>query len=207
METVKKLLDKITDGTKREKDRWLVIVLAGVLLCVIAMPARRDDTKSDISNTIHDTVDTSGETEAAAYRDGADGDYAAYWENRLEEALRYVEGTGQVRVLITLRESERRIVEKDGPEEYSDTGERDAAGGSRTTGESRIEKSTVYTVDETGREVPYVTRTTAPVVEGVVVIAQGAGERAVRDNIIRAIQVLFDLDANKITIVKMKNNQ
>ncbi len=207
MEAAKKLSDKITDGMKKDKDRWLVVVLAGILLCVVAMPARRESTKSDISNTIHDTVETTGEAEAAAYLDGADNDYAVYWEKRLEEALRYVEGVGQVRVLITLRESEHRIVEKDGPEEYSDTGERDAAGGSRTAGESRIDKSTIYTVDENGREVPYVARTIAPAVEGVVVIAQGGGARVVQDNIIRAIQVLFDLDANKITIVKMKNNQ
>lgn len=49
--------------------------------------------------------------------------------------------------------------------------------------------------------------TIEPVVEGVVVIAQGADRGNVRENIIEAIQVLFDIDPNKIKIVKMKNNQ
>ncbi len=49
--------------------------------------------------------------------------------------------------------------------------------------------------------------TIAPDVEGVVVIAQGGGTLSVQENIIEAIQVLFDIDANKIKIVKMKNNQ
>lgn len=133
--------------------------------------------------------------------------YAGYWEEKLEEALRFVEGVGKVRVLITVRESEQKIVEKDGPETYSDTSEKDAAGGSRIAGESRIEKSTVYTTDESGRNVPYVTMTIPPAVEGVVVIAQGAQKQSVQENIIEAIQVLFDIDANKIKIVKMKNNQ
>ena len=118
-----------------------------------------------------------------------------------------MEGVGKVRVLITVRESEQKIVEKDGPETYSDTSEKDAAGGSRIAGESRIEKSTVYTTDESGRNVPYVTMTIPPAVEGVVVIAQGAQKQSVQENIIEAIQVLFDIDANKIKIVKMKNNQ
>lgn len=209
MGTGKRLLEKITGGKKLEKDQCLIIVLAGILLCVAALPVRQKDTKSDISNMMSDKVEEN-ETEktpaAASDRSDADG-YTAYWEERLEEALRYVEGAGDVRVLITLRESGRSIVEKDGPEEYSGTEEKDAAGGSRVTDTRRIEKSTVYTVDENGREIPCVVGTTAPVVRGVVVIAQGAQERKVRDNIIAAIQVLFDIDANKITIVKMKNNR
>ena len=73
-------------------------------------------------------------------------------------------------------------------------------------GESRIERTTIYTIDERGNSVPYVIKTIPPMVEGVVVIAQGADQIMVRQNIIEAIQVLFDIDMNKITVVKMKNN-
>ena len=99
------------------------------------------------------------------------------------------------------------IVEKDGPEQNTDTEETDSAGGRRTVRESSVEKSTIYTADGQGRDVPYVVMTIEPVVEGVVVIAQGADRGNVRENIIEAIQVLFDIDPNKIKIVKMKNNQ
>ncbi|MDE6845371.1 MAG: hypothetical protein K2J99_06345 [Lachnospiraceae bacterium] len=109
--------------------------------------------------------------------------------------------------MINLKESEQKIVEKDGPEEYSETAETDAAGGNRTIGETKVEKNTIYTADDRGQNVPYVVMTIAPTVEGVVVIAQGAGQQSVQENIIEAIQVLFDIDANKIKIVKMKNNQ
>ncbi len=210
MELGRRLHEKQKGKKKLEKDQCLIIVLAGILLCIIALPARQEDTESDLSNMISDKViEKETEEPAGAYdeQDASAGGYAAYWENRLEEALQYVDGAGMVKVLITLKESEQRIVEKDGPEEYSDTEEQDAAGGSRTVGESRIEKSTIYTEDENGRNVPYVAKTVAPAVEGVVVIAQGAQERKVQDDIIAAIQVLFDLDANKIKIVKMKNNQ
>ena len=210
MEGGKKLLDKLTGGKKPEKDQCLIIILAGVLLCLIALPVHKNYSKSDISYISSDTIDNnSNSAEDVIYQETSDTvtAYAGYWEEKLEDVLRYVDGVGQVRVLITLKESEHRIVEKDGFEEYSNTDEIDAAGGSRTIGESRIEKNTIYTVDENGQSVPYVVKTILPTVEGVVVIAQGAQEQRVQDNIIEAIQVLFDIDANNIKIVKMKNNQ
>lgn len=206
----KKLIEKLTGGRKIEKDQCLIMILAGVLLCIIAFPVRQNDSKSNISNIISDTVDNhtaAGGDNVLQDTPDTTEDYAEYWEERLEEAFRHVDGVGQVKVLITLKESEHKIVEKDGPEEYSNAEEKDAAGGSRTIGESKIEKSTIYTVDDRGQNVPYVIKTILPPVEGVVVIAQGAQEQKVQDYIIGAIQVLFDIDANKIKIVKMKNNQ
>lgn len=210
MEDGRKFLHKLADGRKLDKNRCLIVVLAGILLCIVAFPARQDRIKSNISNINSDTINvhTVEASDAALPASGFEADpYETYWEERLEDALRYVDGVGQVRVLITLSESEHKIVEKDGPEEYSDTEETDASGGSRVAGESRIEKSTVYTADGSGQSVPYVIKTVAPVVEGVVVIAQGAQRQGVQDDIIEAIQVLFDIEANNIKIVKMKNNQ
>lgn len=206
----KKLIEKLAGGKRLEKDQCLIIILAGILLCIIVLPGRQNDSKSNISNIVSDTIDNhsteNSDGSSSGVADVCD-DYAGYWEERLEDALQYVEGAGKVKVLITLKESEHKVVEKDGPEEYSNTEETDSAGGSRTIGESRIEKSTIYTVDNRGQNVPYVIKTIAPTVEGVVVIVQGAQTQKVQDNIIGAIQVLFDIDANKIKIVKMKNNQ
>lgn len=203
MDELRKTIKKITGGKKLQKDQCLIIILVGVLLCVIAIPVEKKDSESDLSNIIDDTIDNHTDQEIT----DDTSDYAGYWEQKLEEALRYVEGVGKVRVLITLQNSEHKIVEKDGPEEYTNTDEADAAGGTRILGESRLDKSTIYTSDGQGGNVPYVVMTIEPVVEGVVVIAQGADQMNVRENIIEAIQVLFDIDANKIKIVKMKNNQ
>ena len=140
------------------------------------------------------------------FTDSYNTDYAKVWEEKLEESLLYIEGAGEVKVLITLKESEQKVLAKDGMEDISEMTEADASGGSRKTTQSRVEKNTIYTVDERGQDVPYVVKTISPAVAGVVVIAQGADQPKVRQNIIEAIQVLFDVDMNKITIVKMKNN-
>lgn len=201
LEDGKRLLERLTGGRKLRKDQWLIVILMGVLLCVISLPVEKSEVKSDISDNtgakISELKQPSTDVQSA--------DYVREWEEKLEKSLLYIEGAGQVKVLITLQESEQRVLARDGTESISETTEEDAAGGNRRVTESRIEKKTIYTVDERGQDVPYVIKTITPSVKGVVVIAQGADQPEVRQNIIEAIQVLFDIDMNKITIVKMKN--
>lgn len=202
MGKVKKLFGQIGGGKKLEKDQWLIIILVGILFCVISLPVETKQSKSDLL----DIPDTTIEKEQTFDAEGGETDYAACWEEKLEENLRCVEGAGRVKVLINLRESEEQILARDGEEELSDTVEEDAAGGSRRVSENRTDKSVICTVDERGQSVPLVVKTVSPSVEGVVVIAQGADQARVRRDIIEAIQVLFDVDMNRISIIKMKTN-
>lgn len=215
MEQMKKLMDKIGKGKKLRKDQLLLMILSGILLCVIALPVKEDSSdlsgiKSNISNSNYGTVDnhkqkTSDVTEAetmSSYLEGTS--YTVYWEDKLTEALSKIEGAGEVEVLITLKESETKILEKDIPEVVSETLESDAEGGNRTITERKTEEVTIYTVNEEGQNVPYVSKIIQPVVEGVVVIAQGGDSVIVKQNIIETIQVLFGVDTNKIRVVKMK---
>ena len=210
MGTYKKKMEALLQKGKLRKDQCLILVLGGILLCVIALPVDTEKSsfgfsKSGLSNSTSATITENTDLEQASTypEDGAD-DYGTYWEEKLEQSLSNIEGAGKVQVLITLKESEGKVVEKDGKEQKTDTGEQDAAGGTRNVTDSTIEKSTVYTTDSRGENVPYVIKTTAPVVSGVVVITQGADNLIVRENIIDAIQVLFDIDTNNIRVVKMK---
>lgn len=202
MGEAKKLFGRIGGAKKLRKDQCLILILAGVLLCVISLPVEKEKSKSGLL----DTSGTTMESEHTFAEGEAGKDYVTYWEEKLEESLRCVEGAGQVRVLIYTGESEEMILARDGVEELSDTTETDAAGGSRHIAESRLDKTVVCTVDERGQNVPLVVKTKAPGVEGVVVIAQGADRAQVRRDIIEAIQVLFDVDMNRISIIKMKTN-
>ena len=206
----KEKIEALLHKGKLRKDQCLILVLGGILLCVIALPVDTKKSsfgfsKSDLSNGTSATITENTDLEQASTypEDGVDN-YGTYWEEKLEQSLSNIEGAGKVQVLITLKESEGKVVEKDGKEQNTDTGEQDAAGGTRNVTDSTIEKSTVYTTDSRGENVPYVIKTTAPVVSGVVVITQGADNLIVRENIIDAIQVLFDIDTNNIRVVKMK---
>lgn len=192
-------LEELLRHKKIRKDQCLILVLTGILLCVIALPVK-DDKKLPVTD---ETV-TAGLRKEEVRMDRGE-EYTDDWEKRLEETLSCIEGAGKVRVLITLRESESRVVEKDKVEESSDTVERDSTGGTRSVMEQKEDGKTVFAPDAAGQNVPYVVKTTAPVVEGVVVVAQGADNSLVKQEIIASVQVLFNLDVNKIRVVKMKN--
>lgn len=194
-----KCLEELLRHKKIRKDQCLILVLTGILLCVIALPVK-DDKKLPVTD---ETV-TAGLRKEEVRMDRGE-EYTDDWEKRLEETLSCIEGAGKVRVLITLRESESRVVEKDKVEESSDTVERDSTGGTRSVMEQKEDGKTVFAPDAAGQNVPYVVKTTAPVVEGVVVVAQGADNSLVKQEIIASVQVLFNLDVNKIRVVKMKN--
>lgn len=202
MGEAKKLFERINGKKRLRKDQWLIVVLAGVLLCVISLPVEKEKSKSNLLD-IPDTIIKDKQT--FEYKDES-MDYVSHWEEKLEESLRCVEGAGKVKVLINIKESEEQILARDGLEESSDTEESDAAGGSRHISENRTDKAVVHTVDERGQSVPLAVKTVFPSVEGVVVIAQGAEQARVRADIIEAIQVLFDVDMNRISIIKMKTN-
>ena len=216
MEQMKKLTDKITGVKKLRKDQLLIMILSGILLCVIALPGKEKDTassgdKSGISDrnfvTMEQGAQVQEESDSVLQTGAGDAlSYTLYWEEKLTKSLSRIEGAGEVEVLITLKESEERVLEKDIPEQVSETAETDAEGGSRTISERRQEEATVYTVNEAGQNVPYVSKVIQPVIEGVVVIAQGGDSEIVKQNIIETIQVLFGIEANKIRVVKMKTN-
>lgn len=216
MEQMKKLTDKITGVKKLRKDQLLIMILSGILLCVIAFPVKEKNTgssanKSDISDRYSVTMEKNTQVQAepdSGWQSEKVGEpsYTVYWEEKLTKSLSQIEGAGEVEVLITLKESEERILEKDIPEQVSETTETDAEGGSRVISERRQEETTVYTVNGDGQNVPYVSKVIQPVIEGVVVIAQGGDSEIVKQNIIETIQVLFGIEANKIRVVKMKTN-
>ncbi len=192
MEEAKKFFGRISGGKKLGKDQCLILILAGVLLCVISLPVEKEKSKSGLSDASGAIIENEH--------------MFAKEEEKLEESLRCVEGAGKVRVLLYTGESEEMMLARDGTEESSDTTETDAAGGSRHISENRLDKTVVCTVDERGQNVPLVVKTVSPDVEGVVVIAEGADRAQVRRDIIEVIQVLFDVDMNRIAIIKMKTN-
>ncbi|MCM1047972.1 MAG: stage III sporulation protein AG [Clostridiales bacterium] len=197
------------------KDQLLIMVLCGILLCIIAIPIGEKGSdsnfftkKSNKQDSDYDIVDNNQTVQGSAEVPSSDYDlsYISYWEEKLRASLSQIDGVGEVEVLITLKESEERVTEKDIPQETKETIETDSEGGSRRVTEKNLNESTIYTVNEEGQNVPYISKVIQPVVEGVVVIAQGGGSDTVKLNIIETIKVLFAIDANKIRVVKMKTN-
>ncbi len=183
-------------GTLMKKDRLVIALLVGVLLLVIALPV--SDRKEDA------LTDRRERTDAASIRDGGDSDaenYADYLEGKLAAVLSKVEGVGRTEVMVTLASGSERIIEKDTDSESESVQETDSQGGSRSTIHNVSSKQTVYSGGD-GNGEPYVTKEMTPVVEGVVVIAEGGDDAVTVQNITEAVQALFEIDTHKIKVMK-----
>ena len=182
----------------KKKDRLIILLLGGVLLLIIALPVSDGDNR----NTDRQTV-----ASAEAYANGMQvedtEDYAAYLENKLESTLSKVKGVGRVKVMVTLEASSERIIEKDVSSESESVQETDSQGGNRSTINSSSSQSTVYEGEGGGTSgTPYITKELTPVVEGVVIIAQGGDDAVAVQNITEAVQALFEIDTHKIKVMK-----
>ena len=186
------------------KDNLIVLILTGVLLVIIALPVgdgRKKESGAEEEREGSSAMDTDeSENREESYSDEM---YARRLEQRLKELLSGMEGVGQVKVMITLESSPEVVVEKDRSIVRSSTEENDAQGGSRAVSQTQTQETTVFDTDD-GVDKPYVVKTLPPKVEGVVVVAQGAGSGTVDRTIVEMVQALFGLEAHKVKVVKME---
>lgn len=176
---------------------WGMVLVAGLCCLIIVFPMGNEEPE-DKNNTGGSTNYGIQEQETEKEQD-----YVGQLEERLSELLSSVENVGKVRVMITVAGTTEKQVLQDGSQEKEQITEMDSAGGSRNSVSERSEGTAVF-YDTAGESVPYVVRETYPDITGVVVIAEGSGTGTVDLEILNAVQVLFDVPAHKIKIMKMK---
>lgn len=185
-------------GRVFRKDQLLILLLLGVLLLVIAVPTEE---KAD-----RKAQEDGEEVSLPSVREQAEKPmaYEEVLSDRLERFLSQVEGVGEVRVLIKVKGSGERVVEKDIPSRQSTLSGTDETGSTESSRESEEKEATVYEETEDGRQIPYVRKEYAPEIDGVVVAAQGADQSVVVQNILEAVQALLQIEVHKIKVLKLK---
>jgi len=222
------LTDKAVEKWKQKirhmkKEDYIVLLLIGVLLVIISLPTEKEKGKLSSEPVLGEDGGAEGGTPAGMTKKAEEGaqdqaaecfnnnssyDIDAYVENlekRVEEMLSGMEGAGKVRVMITVSDTGTEILEKDTEISASDLEETDDAGGRRKNMENGQREEVVYLRDAEGNELPYVVQRKLPEVAGVLVLAEGAGNAAVKENIIGAVGVLFNLNEHRIRVIRMKS--
>lgn len=187
------MIEKLTLFFKN-KNNLAVVILMGILFMVIAMPVKKKE-----SGRSAEEVMGQKETQEASPGE----DYVREMESRLEETLSGLEGAGEVKVMITLSALGEEIPDKDVSCSLSETGEEDGQGGIRNVKTEERETATVF-LSENGSSTPYVVKTLTPEVQGVIVLAQGAGEGNVSMEIMEAVKVIFGIEANRVKVLKLR---
>ena len=186
-----RIFEKIQN--KSGKEKITIVVLTGILLLVISLPT---GSKSGQTETNENTqTRQTGLSESAK-------SYETVLEEKLEKALKKVEGVGEVSVVITLKNTSEKIIAADSDYSESVIQESDSAGGVRSTTQQSGSTSNIYYDTQEGSE-PYVTKENMPEVEGIVIVAKGGGDGNVCADITAAEEALLGVPAHKIKVLKM----
>lgn len=202
-EGLQALISSSKGGRKRPtKETMLILFLSGILIYVILLPTGNNNTSSSSSSPSNKKQRAENTDTAATEYTTANGEnmggmdtYRKELEKELEDFLSSVAGVGEVKVLIYMKNSQEYIVEKDVPVTNATNGE---------NSEMRKEESTVYTVNESGSEVPFIAQTVRPSIDGVVISAKGAADENIRLQIVRLVMALYGVEANKIEVLLME---
>lgn len=123
---------------------------------------------------------------------------------KLREMLSQVEGAGRVEVSVRLSGSTMSEYAVNNTTAKKTTQEKDQSGGTRTTTEDTGSSQMVMNRSGTGGEQPVVERQTAPQIAGVLVVADGAGDAAVKAKLYEATRVAVGVEPHKILVLPME---
>jgi len=181
--------------------KLIFMFAAGVLLILLSFPGLIGGDKESKDKEINtESSDYKNDMNTTSYDLNT---YISELESKLKNILRKVQGIGDVEVMITLKTTGEKVPLKDVPYIQEELDEADGEGGSRTSNRIQKEESTVMIIDEEGNTEPYILQERIPEIEGVVVIAEGGDNVFVIKDVIEACEVLFNIPAHKVKVMKM----
>lgn len=183
-------MQKIKEKKLKRSD-WMILVLAGILILIIALPTDTKEKKQ--AEEAKENISKENNTMEASKDE---------IERKLEDILEKIDGAGDVKVMITYQDSGTQVVEKDKNTSENSLEESDSTGGVRSTKEQQLQESTVYEEADAGNT-PFVSKKLLPKVEGILIVASGGDNQKVKQNISEAVLALFQVEAHRIKIVKM----
>lgn len=122
-------------------------------------------------------------------------EYIAQMEERLSAALSQVKGAGKVTVIVSTDDDGEKILATDNKSKSEHRTEENSADMS-----TEQEENTVMAGQGSNQQ-PFVVREKKPNPTGVIVIAEGAGNEAVRYELYEAVKALYGISPHRIKVV------
>ncbi|MCI8508190.1 MAG: hypothetical protein HFJ06_06490 [Lachnospiraceae bacterium] len=183
--------------TKEKKEKAVILFLAGIFFLLAATPVSSFTGKKSKQKEMEKI--TSEKQEVKNEKNDA---YIEALENKLEQTIGGMEGAGKVLVMITLKDSGEKILDKNQPyESESENSKEEGREIERTSIKSDPE---TVLIEEEGDTAPIIVQEMYPDIKGVVVVCEGGDDKVLAIHIKEAVQALFSIDAHKIVVCKLK---
>ncbi len=172
---------------KNSKYMWLVMGLVLLVLGITFWPM--GNPKGTKTQTV---VKQTTVKESQSYEEAL--------EKKLASILSKMEGVGEVNVMVTIVSNEEKVLAEDTTTNMQRTEEKDQTGGTRVSDTNNTTQKVVLQDNNT----PYVIKQNAPIIKGVLILAQGAGDGGVKESVTNAVASLLDVPVHKISVEKRK---
>ena len=186
---------------KKGAQNLVLMLLAGVLLLVASayfagVGGDEDITQLSSQANVEEVIEQQ-------YSPQPTISLATYLAERLEEILSLVAGAGEVRVMLTMGAG-TGVFAKNSQENTSVTTEEDSEGGIRNI--ESINSSITYVMfrQSDGSEAPLLIAQLAPNIEGVIIVAQGGADAAVRAALSQGAQALLGVAPHRVQVFQME---
>lgn len=120
-------------------------------------------------------------------------------EEKLATILSMINGAGKVDVMISYINEIEKIPMTDKKITTTVTNEKDSNGGERKTEETSTEENIIYEQSNNMKS-PVVKQNILPEIVGVIVVADGAGNILIKENLIKAVEATINVPSHRIQV-------
>jgi len=200
-EKFKKEIKKILAQKQLRNLIAVCIFLAFILLAMnVLLPSSKTLTSNKLSQATanQEKVDNTAITNET--------DEKGYEENQkidLKNILKKMNGVGDVEVMMSFENGEKKVPAYDISAQKSTTEETDTEGGKRVNNQNTDGSKIVMRTSD-GNNEPFILTTYKPKINGVIILAEGAENSKIKYEIEQAVSKLYNLSLDKVNVYSMK---
>jgi len=205
-EKIKKEIKKIFAQKQLKNLMAVCLVLAFILLAMnVFLPSTKSLTSNKITGiNVDKKVNNNSVTKDT--QELVQTDEKSYEEKQkidLKNILKKMNGVGDVEVMMSFDNGEKKVPAYDTSAQKSTTEETDTEGGKRVNNQNTDSSKIVMTTSD-GNNEPFILTTYKPKINGVIILAEGAENSKTKYEIEQAVSKLYNLSLDKVNVYSMK---
>ena len=203
---IKKEIKKIFAQKQLKNLMAVCLVLAFILLAMnVFLPSTKSLTSNKITGiNVDKKVNNNSVTKDT--QELVQTDEKSYEEKQkidLKNILKKMNGVGDVEVMMSFDNGEKKVPAYDTSAQKSTTEETDTEGGKRVNNQNTDSSKIVMTTND-GNNEPFILTTYKPKLNGVIILAEGAENSKTKYEIEQAVSKLYNLSLDKVNVYSMK---
>lgn len=194
---IKEIKDK--NNSKKFITNLTILIFLGIVL--ILASNNLTPTKPTNSNLLEqsDDSDVSSDNSKNITNDLIQ-DYSNNIESELREILSQIKGVGDVKIMVNLEDTAEKIPAFNTTTVNENTNEKDAGGGAREVMREDLKREVVTANGES----LMIIKEVKPSVKGVIVVAEGAEDMLIKEQLYSAIKTVLGISGNKVEVYSSK---